>query len=172
MKYIEALTPYIKIFRQMNKEISIFLAGGITNCPNHQQELKELLKYTIPFKKARKFLIKRKSQEIVILNPRRKHFPIMDPNASIEQIEWEFEHFKRADIISFWFSVGSVNPIVLFELGKWLIQREKPIFIGIHPEYKRRRDVEIQVGLERLDIKIVYSLKDLANQIKNHISQL
>ena len=154
MKYIEALTTYIKTFKQIYRETSIFFAGGITNCPDWQQELRELLK----------------DEDIVILNPRRKHFPIMDPNASMEQIEWEFEHFKKADMISFWFSVGSVNPIVLFELGKWLVQKDKTIFIGIHPEYKRRQDVEIQTKLERLDIEIVYSLKDLAEQIKEAIS--
>lgn len=42
---------------------------------------------------------------------------------------------------------------------------DKPLFIGIHPNYPRRQDVEIQTSLVRPDIKIVYSLQDLAEQI-------
>ena len=144
MRYIEAPKNYIK-----RKSVAIFLAGGITNCPDWQQELVKLLENT----------------NLVILNPRRENFPIHDPNAAQEQITWEYEHFKKADMISFWFSRGSLNPIVLFELGKWLVQDEKPIFIGIDPKYERRQDVEIQTWLERGDFVFTYSLDGLAIQI-------
>ncbi len=46
---------------------------------------------------------------------------------------------------------------------QWLI---KQIFIGVDPEYSRKRDVEIQTSIIRPEIKIVYSLTDLAKQIK------
>ena len=42
---------------------------------------------------------------------------------------------------------------------------KKPIYIGVHPEYKRRIDIEIQTSLVRPDIKIVYSLVELARLI-------
>ena len=145
MKYIESPEEYIK-----GKSKSIFLAGGITNCPNWQQDLVKLLE----------------NSDLVILNPRRENFPIHDPKAAQEQITWEYEHFKKVDMISFWFSRGSLNPIVLFELGKWLVQKEKKIFIGIDPEYKRRQDVEIQTWLERGDFVFAYSLGGLAIQIE------
>lgn len=149
MRYIEALKEY-----ETNKyQTSIFFAGGITNCPDWQQELVKLLK----------------DVNIDILNPRRKDFPIGDPNAANEQIAWEFRHFEKANMISFWFSRGSLNPIVLFELGKWLVQKEKRIFIGIDPGYIRTQDVVIQTELERDNIEIVDSLEDLANQIKEAI---
>lgn len=157
MRYIEALEEYTPLMDE-NKltEKSIFLAGGITNCPDWQQELRNML-YDC---------------NLAILNPRRKNFPINDPNASKEQISWEFNHFKIADIISFWFSRGSLNPIVLFELGKWLSQKRKPIFIGIDPKYKRKQDIIIQTALERPDIKIVFSLHELAHQIKKYFYKL
>lgn len=148
MRYIEALNNYT---RRKNEKV-IFLAGGITNCPDWQQELVKLLGDV---------------DNLVILNPRRKNFPIHDPNASVKQITWEFNKFQLADMISFWFSRGSLNPIVLFELGKWLVQKEKIIFIGIDPEYQRKQDVEIQTFLERKDIPNVYSLEELAIQIKD-----
>ena len=42
----------------------------------------------------------------------------------------------------------------------------KPIFVGMHPEYQRRQDVEIQTKLAKPEIEIVYSLQELANQVK------
>lgn len=149
MRYIEAPKNYT---RRKNEKV-IFLAGGITNCPNWQQDLVKLL--DIP--------------HLVILNPRRKNFPIGNPSAAVEQITWEFYSFQKADLISFWFSKGSLNPIVLFELGKWLVQKEKRIFIGIDPEYQRKQDVEIQTFLERKDIPLGYSLEELAKQILEYL---
>ena len=105
---------------------------------------------------------------MTIYNPRRENFPIDDPNASEEQITWEFKHLSSSDIISFWFSKGSLNPIVLFELGKYgLSSTNKKILVGIDPGYERTQDVEIQTKLSRPDIKIVYSLGGLASQILN-----
>lgn len=138
---------------QNSKNIKLFLAGGITNCPDWQNEIIEAIK-------SRNIL--------TIYNPRRKVFPIDDANLSDQQISWEFEHLYKSDIISFWFSKGSLNPIVLFELGKYglsPIGKTKTILIGIDPEYQRKEDVEIQTKLENSHIKIVYSLNDLASQI-------
>ena len=133
-----------------NKNNQLFLAGGITNCPQWQNEIIKLLE---------------KENNLTIYNPRRANFPIDDPDAAEEQITWEYNHLKNADIILFWFSNGSLNPIVLLELGKWGLSSTKPIFIGIDKGYERTQDVEIQTKLARPDIEIVYSLKGLANQV-------
>ena len=140
--------------------VSIFLAGGITNCPDWQTRMVALLKDT----------------DLVVYNPRRKDFPIGDPKAALEQITWEKEFLDKVDMILFWFAKGSLNPIVLFEYGKWLMnlrnnEAYKPIFVGIDPEYARRQDVEIQTMLENGVIygHITYSLEDLANRIKSDL---
>lgn len=134
-----------------NRNIKLFLAGGITNCPDWQKELIELIKG---------------ADILTIYNPRRTNFPIGNPNATEEQITWEYNHLKNSDYISFWFSKGSINPIVLLELGKYaLSSKDKRIFIGIDPDYERRQDVEIQTKLARPEVRIVYSLFDLASQI-------
>jgi hypothetical protein len=67
--------------------------------------------------------------------------------------------------VSFWFPKETLCPITLYELGKQSASN-KPIFVGVHPEYARRRDVEIQTQLIRPEVKIVYSLEDLAQEIK------
>jgi len=130
---------------------SLFLAGGITNCPDWQSELIKYLK---------------NEEDLVIYNPRRANFPIHDPNAAKEQISWEYDYLKKCDMISFWFSKGSLNPIVLYELGRHGNSQNKLIFIGMDKEYERKQDVIIQTKLDRPDITIVYSLKDLAKQIQ------
>lgn len=144
MKYIESPTVYIR----GSDHKAIFLAGGITNCPNWQAEITVLLnKY-----------------KITILNPRRKNFPINDPNASKDQIRWEFDHLRKADIVLFWFPKESICPIALYELGSWSMT-DKSIFIGVDKKYERRIDIEEQTSLVRPEINLVYSLVDLSKQI-------
>jgi hypothetical protein len=143
MKCIEVPTIY------KGDKRSVFLAGGITGCPDWQSKLINLLR----------------NEDIVIFNPRRKNFPIHDPTAAEEQIKWEYKYLRRANAVAFWFPKESVCPIALYELGA-LSMTKKPLFVGVHPDYPRRRDVEIQIKLARPDIKIVYKLSSLANQIR------
>ncbi|MEK7570860.1 MAG: nucleoside 2-deoxyribosyltransferase domain-containing protein [Patescibacteria group bacterium] len=135
----------------------LFLAGGISNCPDWQKNLIELLP-GLP--------------NVNIFNPRRVEFPKDDPNALKEQIEWEYDFLRNASSIAVWFSRGSLNPIVWYELGMWVNSRPKlPAFIGVDPAYERPQDVIIQTGLPRPEIEIVSSLEDLATQIRTHVSK-
>jgi hypothetical protein len=130
-----------------NRNKKLFLAGGITNCPDWQSEIIKLLE---PI------------DRLTVYNPRRKNFPIEDPKAAEEQITWEYNHLKDADIIVFWFSRGSLNPIVLYELGRWGNSSDKPIIIGLDPEYERSTDVITQTLLSRgTDTPFVHSLEDV-----------
>ena len=122
--------------------VKLFLAGGITNCPDWQSEMINNLS----------------DEKLTIFSPRRKNFPIDDPDAAEEQITWEYNWLKDADIISFWFSEGSMNPIVLYELGMWGNSRQIPIFIGVHPEYERKQDVIIQSTLAKPGMIIASSI--------------
>lgn len=142
MKYIEC--PQVL----ENKELSLFLAGGISNCPDWQFELVNMIK----------------NSPITVLNPRRKNFPTNNPKEFEFQIKWEFEHLKKASAVSFWFPKETLCPITLYELGKQSATN-KHLFIGIHPEYARKLDVEIQTALVKPEVRIVYSLPELAKQI-------
>ena len=42
---------------------------------------------------------------------------------------------------------------------------KKPLFVGVHPDYARRADVEIQLALQRPDVTVVSSLEELAQQV-------
>jgi hypothetical protein len=151
MKYIECPEEYSP---SDEKEKSIFIAGGISNCSDWQMEFVKLLE----------------NEEIVLMNPRRKEYNFDNTNIEEEQISWEFNHLKKASGVSFWFPKETLCPITLYELGKESM-KNKPLFIGIDPEYKRKKDVEIQTRLIRPDVKIVYSVEELTKQIKNWIKQ-
>ena len=134
------------------EEASLFLAGGISNCPNWQGEAIERLR---PF-------------PLTLFNPRRDTFSVGDTRAAEEQIQWEFTALRVASAILFWFPKESICPIALYELGFWAGQR-KPIVVGVPPEYPRKQDIEVQLRLlsrhGRGGIPLVYSFDELIKQI-------
>lgn len=84
---------------------------------------------------------------------------------------WEYEHLQSADVLIYWFSMGSLNPIVLYELGRWgNSSKDKSMIIGIDPKYERSQDVIIQTQLSRPDVPIVYTLEDVASELHRLIS--
>jgi hypothetical protein len=132
---------YVEAPEIVDKEAlpSVFLAGGISNCENWQAQMVEALKHL----------------NIIIYNPHRKNFSMDDSKVTNQQIMWEFEHLRKATVVSFWFSKETICPIVLYELGNFNMT-SKPIVIGIDPEYSRKLDVEIQTRLARPEVPIVY----------------
>ncbi|MEY4531003.1 MAG: hypothetical protein RLZZ156_1724 [Deinococcota bacterium] len=130
-------------------EKSLFLAGGISNCPDWQSELTTMLENT----------------DWLIINPRRADFDITNPNMTEEQILWEHRHLRLASAIAFWFPPETLCPITLYELGTWSAS-SKPLFIGVDPKYQRRLDVQIQTRLVRPEVPILESLEDLAQALQ------
>jgi Nucleoside 2-deoxyribosyltransferase like len=128
---------------------AVFMAGGISGCPDWQREVVGLLR----------------DEPVALLNPRRAAFPIGDPEAGPKQIEWEHRHLRRADAILFWFPRETLCPIALYELGAWSMTT-KSLFVGTHPGYPRRMDVEVQTRLARPDVRVADSLTDLAEQVR------
>ena len=125
----------------MDNEVSVFLAGGITGCWDWQEAaIDELSKYD-------------DTDNLVVYNPRRENFPIEDPNAAQEQIEWEFKYLHQVDIFSMYFTAGqSTQPICMYELGVHLARFElsyKPLsaIVSVEDGYVRSQDVEIQTQL-------------------------
>jgi hypothetical protein len=128
---------------------SLFVAGGISNCPDWQRELISSL--TASHVGADLF------------NPRREDYPDRETEA-IRQIEWEFNALNQADAVLFWFPKETLCPITLLELGRFTHDK-KTIFVGTHPEYQRKLDVITQLRLARPEIEVVHSLESLAGQI-------
>lgn len=163
--YVEAPNP-LPYPGNSNKR-SVFLAGGITDCPDWQfgaSILLDLVGYDV-------------------FNPRRMNFPIDDPNAAEEQITWEFNALNLAYAIIFWFPEEEIQPIALFELGRWtqpglfnhVTERSskmyKPVAIGVDPSYERRQDVEIQVSLARPNLVVHYKIDDVIADIDSQVKK-
>ncbi len=129
---------------------SLFLAGGISGTVDWQ---------ALVIKSLEKL-------PLVILNPRRKNYPWNEPDAAAAQIEWEFRHIRRATAVLFWFPPETLCPIALFELGGRVMAREQPLFVGTDPDYARKLDIEIQLGLARPEVQVVTRLGDLGKQVR------
>ena len=140
---------------EKNKGIRLFLAGGISNCINWQKDLCIRLENDERLKKELTPDI-----NILIFNPRCEEIPEDDP-----QIQWEYERLQTSDIISFWFSVGSLNPITLFEYGSYLKSENKTIIVGTHPEYQRKNNVIKQTQLANPKIKVNEDFENFYNNI-------
>ncbi|MCF3105444.1 nucleoside 2-deoxyribosyltransferase domain-containing protein [Streptomyces roseoverticillatus] len=124
---------------------AVFLAGGITGCPDWQTRAALRLRAA--------------GVTATILNPRRPDFPEGDPAASRQQIAWEYQHLHRADVVLFWFCAESIQPIALYELGAHAARGTK-IAVGTHPDYERRLDITEQLRHARPDVEIHASLAD------------
>jgi hypothetical protein len=133
-------------------EKSLFLAGGISNCPDWQSQLTAMLEGT----------------SWLVINPRRADFDITNPSMTEQQILWEHRHLRLASAIAFWFPPQTLCPITLYELGTWSMS-SKPLFIGVDPNYQRRLDVIIQTRLVRPEVPILGSLEDLAAAVQGDL---
>lgn len=132
---------------------SLFLAGGITGCPDWQRSAERLLR----------------NSPGILLNPRREQWPDC-PEDDLErtQVQWEHEYLMSADAHAFFFPPDTFCPITLFELGKILI-RQKPLFVAIDPGYKKRKNVVIQLSIVRPEVKIVPNIDLMARQVQKWI---
>ena len=156
-KYLEAITSFKEL--KLDNNPVLFLAGGISDCHDWQKEMADTL------------MSRDKDRDYWIVNPRRKNFNTAKPEESVKQIQWEHEGLEIADVVSYWFAKETLCPITLFELGLKL-GKHSNVIVGIHPEYKRKRDLEIQVPLYNRFAPIVYSLEDLAETVSRRMNSL
>lgn len=115
---------------------SIFLGGGISNCPDWQNDIKSVINI----------------DKFDVVNPRRVGDLAFDTNDAKAQIEYEFQALGMVDYILFWFPKETLCPITLFETGKSLVRAslgEVRLIIGWEEDYKRAFDLDVQIGLEK-----------------------
>lgn len=130
---------------------SLFLAGGITGTVDWQADI----------------IARLADLPLVLLNPRRRNFPMDDPSAAEGQIAWEYRHLRRATAVLFWFPPETLCPIALFELGGRTLVPDQRLFVGTHPDYGRRLDVVIQLKLARPEVEVVSDTAALAGQVRD-----
>lgn len=136
----------------------VFLAGGISNCPDWQKEM------IARFKDV--------DDGLILVNPRRDSFDVTNPNESDFQIDWEHRHLSIADAILFWFPFNTLCPITLYELGVHAASGRDsgeavPLFVGCHPAYPRQFDVVKQLSLIRPEINVRDNFTPLVEDVKN-----
>lgn len=140
MRVITAPEEYIR----QEGDITVFLAGGITNCRDWQSEVINELSDDSCY------------EHIVFFNPRRKEFDINAKNETAKQIKWEFDMLEQCDIFSMYFCESeSDQPICMYELGRNIprMQIRFPVdwkyrlIISSEDKYKRKMDVVVQTGL-------------------------
>ncbi len=139
---------------------SVFVGGGITGCPDWQVDFCSMVIQAVT--------AARKDMAFELFNPRRDNFPIDDPNASYEQIRWEWNLLKAAKAVSMWFPKHSEGPISLFELGRWLCN-PKPIYVGIENGYPREIELRASVEALRPGLPISTSLELHAAAVANYV---
>lgn len=109
---------------------SIFLAGSIEN--GKAEDWQDRLTTTLD-----------RFQNLVILNPRRKNWdPDLDGKKLADQIRWEQDAIKQADIVAFYFDPNTKSPISLLELGQCLGYR-KTVVVFCPPMFYRYTNVEV-----------------------------
>lgn len=131
--------------------ISVFLAGGISDCWNWQEavinKLREMEENGYDMR------------SLVVFNPRRPSFDVGNPGDTTKQINWEYYWLDCCDIFSMYFcNSESVQPICMYELGRNLLKKSNDweddgncycssVLISIEKGYKRTDDVLIQTEL-------------------------
>lgn len=92
--------------------------------------------------------------EIVFLNPRRDDWDsswkqdINDPQFN-EQVNWELDSMRDADVILFYFSPETKSPITLMELGLYA-NSDKPIIVCCPHGFWRKGNVDIVCDREKV----------------------
>lgn len=139
---------------ESRKYHKLFLAGSISNAENWQEKACEV--------------IDKHFKPLIVYNPRRPNFDINDKRMQEEQIVWEYEHLKDADLITFWFGKETVAPITLYEFGRWSQQKvSSHIIVGIDPDYSRKDDIIIQNSLNKYPCKIEIGFNNFIKKVKS-----
>lgn len=165
MDVIEAPNKYyLTRYARRRGRLGIFLAGGITNCPNWQEDAINMIN-------SAKFNPRITPDKYVILNPRRTSFCANDFET---QVRWEFKALSKSTHVLFWFPKETLCPITLLELGKELSREGSyrrnvyNMHVGCHPDYERKFDVELQCLLAK-GISVHSTLSDTVKSLTSHL---
>lgn len=116
--------------------LSIFLAGGISNCSDWQKDVAERIAA---------------ETDAIVYNPRRVDFDMSAyEEVSRQQIIWEWHALRQATVNLFWFPPETLCPITLLEYGSAMERLHTgALMCGTHPDYARRFDVIEQTKLKQ-----------------------
>ena len=130
----QVIRPDLVSERSLPLRLDLFLAGGISGCWDWQNALSDKL-----------INLTGGESNAIIANPRRPDGLAKTWGAAFEQISWEATALTRSSAKVFFFTSDTLQPIVLFELGKELGRSERSrLFVYIERGYEREFDVLAQ----------------------------
>lgn len=150
-KFITAPQPLVTSDKK--DKIYVFLAGPIQGAPEWQN--------TVP-----------QDLDVVYLNPRREKDPNFDYT---EQIKWETEALRIADIILFWIPQEaseipgrSYAQTSRHELAEWLTMKDKSLIVGIHEQFPGRRYIEARYSDQ---IKLRSTFEEVCEDLRDWVKE-
>ncbi|MFI8458518.1 nucleoside 2-deoxyribosyltransferase domain-containing protein [Kitasatospora sp. NPDC085464] len=144
-------------FPSAPEELTVFLAGGMRNCPDWRQEAIESL--------AGQWRRAGADRPVTVFSPSR----VVPGRAfSQELVRWEHDALRSCDVVLFWFPRGNEKapeqPIALYELGV-AAGTFKTIAVGAEPGYVRREDLRAQLRLIRPGLPVREDLTATAGDV-------
>jgi len=115
----------------------IFIAGGISDCPDWQQDVVDIID----------------NDYWDVVNPRRVGGFDRTGDTAEAQITWEHTALTMSTVYLFWFPKETLCPITLFEYGMALeraANRKIMVAAGWHEDYQRAFDLGVQSKLAKL----------------------
>ena len=110
--------------------------------------------------------------ECTIFNPRRLHWnPHWEQRKTNpqfkEQVDWELDRQKEAEVIAMYFDPKTTSPITLLELG--LFAKDEKLIVSCPDGYYRKGNVEIVC--DRYGIEMVETFDELVTRVKEKLER-
>lgn len=139
------------------RPVSVFLAGGV---PENQD-----------WQGALALFLEDRDIYAAIFDPKRDDYEELSPEDFEGQIRWEFEKQREASLIAFWFCAETPCPVTLYELGAAL-ERGAKVVIGVHAEYRRKKDVIVQAKVRRPEVEVHEGWESFREAVADELREL
>jgi hypothetical protein len=95
-----------------------------------------------------------------------------DPSQEPDLIDWEYRHLQHSDAVLFWFCPKDLAENAMIQLGMYSQAAWQRLFVGVHPEYQWRREVETWCQVVCKGIKVSHQIDDILIQVQAWYSGL
>ncbi|MEC7839994.1 MAG: nucleoside 2-deoxyribosyltransferase domain-containing protein [Chlamydiota bacterium] len=106
-------------------------------------------------------------------------FDPMNSNAELisrsKTLKWEIDHIDKADVIIAWIPEGEPastrtwSLTTLFELGRFVEMKRKPLIVGISPKHYMFAELLNQFKVLRPDAQVVSSLDEVIDRLRFYL---
>ncbi len=88
-------------------------------------------------------------------------------------VAWEQKHIAEADVIVVWIPKGDLDNLrslsitTIFELGRFVEMKDKPLIVGVHEDHPYKRELTLQLKGIKEDLEVFHHLEDLKGPIEH-----